>query len=524
MDTKTKETKPGRSLIFVVLFAILALHPVIELDYLIGEIISIRPTTIIDFVILPLAVVLVFLLFEKNKKIVLLVFIPYALFFLVYYLLHCKNASVLQNTLYLPDNWYFSFWDETFYTLTLMIPLVYIYVFNKAEITDSIVKRITVTLSCITSLPIFISNLFVFGKSTYQGYTLANFLTWFALPYDNEFYHPRKYATKFFFEEGNTIGIIMLMVLPFLYYFVLRSKSRKEKIGLGALIAIHSLSMIILSTRVATYGSALVPLTVFAIAIVLYFLKIEKRNIGFMSFAIVMAVLCTVVIPYGPAYQNQLIDAMDYGVIIETDSMRTSAKDSVKREGQSLVPHSKEWFDFYTYVFEDLAINANLLGITPPIYYTKWYDYHHDPQFWVDLMLDYELEERVSGRQIENIFTRYKYDPLTVGEKSLGMGFGTFMRGGIVIEQDFKQQYFSYGPVGFVLIMLPWILVTVFLAVKLILGYKKGKWQMLNILFMMAICMGLGSSYLSGHVMDELTTSLFMSFCCATLWQRLSNE
>ena len=521
---KTAEKNRLRSLVFPVLFVILSLHPVIELDYLIGEIIPVRLTTVIDFLVLPLAVLIVFFLFEKKKDKVLKVFIPYLIFFGVYYLLHCRNAGELQYKLYLPENWYFSFWDETIYTLTLMIPLVYIYVFYKAEIKEEFVKRITVTSSCVTALPIFISNLFVFGRSTYQGYTIANFLTWFSLPFDEEMYHPRKYATKFFFEEGNTIGILMLMVLPFLYYFLLRSKDKKEKAGLGILIMIHSLSMIILSTRVATYGSALVPVAVFMILFILSLLKIEKRDIRFMIYTVVMAVLCTVVIPYGPAYQNQQIDAMDYGVLIETDSVRTDARDNVKRQGENLVPYSEEWFNYYTYVFEDLAINANLLGVTPPIYYTDWYDYHHDPQFWVDLMLDYELEQRVSGRQIENIFTRYKYDPLDAKEKALGMGFGTFMRGGIVIEQDFKQQFFSYGPIGFVLIMLPWIVIALFLAVKLILGYKKQKWQMINILFMMAICMGLGASYLSGHVIDELTTSLFISFCCAGLWQRLAHE
>ena len=282
--------------------------------------------------------------------------------------------------------------------------------------------------------------------------------------------------------------------------------------------------MIILSTRVATYCSALVPLAIIIITVILILLKIEKRNYSFLIYTAVIAILCTIIIPFGPAYQNQQIDAFDYGVLIETDSIRTDARETVKRGGSGLVPHTKEWFDYYTYVFEDLAINANLLGVTPPVYYTEWYDYHHDPQFWVDLMLDYELEERVSGRQIENILTKYKFEPLSAKEKALGMGFGTFMRGGIVIEQDFKQQYYSYGPVGFVLIMLPWIIITVYLAVKLIFGYKKQKWQLLNILLMMSICMGLLSSYLSGHVMDELTSSMFLAFCCSALARRLNYE
>lgn len=494
--------------LFTLIFIIVALHPIIELDYLVVDILPIpRLTTIIDFVVLPLLVILTFYFNEKNKKKVGILFGIYAVVFGIYFLIHCKNANVIKNNIHLTDNFYFNMKDEIIYTLTLLMPLAYVYVFYLSDIKEVLIKKVTITLSCVTSLPIFVSNVFVFGKSTYTGYTIDNFLSWFSLPYSRFWHHPRRYATKFFFEEGNTIGILMLMVLPFLYYFFYREKNNVKKALLGCLIVIHSLSMIILSTRLATYCSALIPMAMLIIYILLILLKKEKLKIVYVVFLLLITLMSALIIPYGPAYQNQLIDADDYVFIKSDENHRTEGKDLLK-DADKLKKWSEDWRDFYVYMFEDYQF---LMNVTPPIYYTTWYSYEYDPQFWVDLIFDYELEERVNGRQIETIFTKYKWEELSTSQKLTGFGYGTFMRGGILIERDFIQQYYSYGLVGVVLIMGAWFVMIVYCGIKLLFGYKQGKWTYLNIIMMMSLCLGYLSSYVSGHTFDELTTSMFIS-------------
>ena len=503
-----------RENIYTFVFIIVALHPIIELDYLIGDKLPIpRLTTIIDFLVLPLLVMLAFWFNEKNKKKVGILFGVYAILFGVYFLIHCKNANIIQGSIHLTDNFYFNIKDEIIYTLTLLIPLVYIYVFNLSDIKESVLKKVSITLSCVTALPIFISNLFVFGKSTYVGYTIDNFISWFSLPFTRFWHHPRRYATKFFFEEGNTIGILMLMVLPFLYYFFYKEKDKIKKTLIGLLILIHSLAMIILSTRLATYCSALVPVAMLCIYILLMILKKEKLQVVYVVFLLLVTLMSALIIPYGPAYQNQLIDADDYVFIKGDEKQRTEGKDLLK-DADKLKRWSDSWRDFYVYMFEDYQF---LMNVTPPIYYTTWYSYEHDPQFWVDLIFDYDLEERVNGRQIETIFTKYKWDELSMPQKLTGFGYGTFMRGGILIERDFVQQYYSYGPVGVVLIMGLWIVLLAYCGIKLLFGYKQGKWTYLNIITLMSLCLGYISSYVSGHTFDELTTSLFISLCLGFL-------
>lgn len=507
--------------IFSLLFLIIALHPIIELDYLLGDKLSIpRLTTIIDFIVLPLIVIATFYFFDKNKKKTLIFAVIYATIFGIYFIFHIKNAETIQYEIHLTTNFYFTITDELVYTFTLLLPLVYIYVFSLSDMTERILKRITIALSALVSLPIFISNIFVFGKSTYSGYTIANIFSWFSLPFDIFDHHPKFYATKFFFEEGNTIGILLVMVLPLMYYFFYKESNIRNKILEGTLIVIQSLSMIILSTRLATYSSLLVPITMLVVYIILLILKKETLRKSFIIYLGCLGLLCGSIIPFCPAYQNQLIDASDYTFIKDEEDQRSGARDLLQ-EGTEYGKWSEEWRDFYVYMFEDYQF---LMNVTPPSYYTIWYDYKYDPEFWVDLIFDYELEERINGRQIETIFTKYKWDELTTSEKLTGFGYGTFMRGGILIERDFVQQYYSYGLVGVVLIMGAWIVLLIYCGIKFLLGYKKGYWNYLNIVLLMSICLGFVSAYVSGHVMDELTTSLFLSMCFAILLNNLKKK
>ena len=64
----------------------------------------------------------------------------YAILFGVYFLIHCKNAIIIQGSIHLTDNFYFNIKDEIIYTITLLIPLVYIYVFNLSDIKENISK------------------------------------------------------------------------------------------------------------------------------------------------------------------------------------------------------------------------------------------------------------------------------------------------------------------------------------------------------------------------------------------------
>ena len=498
-----------------VLILMFVIQPVIELDYLAYSFLDQfglpRPSTIIRYLLIPLFVLWTFYLRDRNRKKTFVFAGIYGVCLLAYFVLHVRQGAQIYKSLYLTPNFFFQLSKEVIYFLTLLIPYGVIYCVYQNRITERVVKWITVSLSCLTSIPVVVGDLFVFGMSTYSGYTQAPFLSWFFEIYaDPGRIHPRQLASKFFFEEGNTTGILLFMILPLLYLFFHRSTSKNERVALGSLIAVHSLSMIIISTRVAALGSAAVPVLFLILylfcSLVLKQFRVEKSTV---TLCLSMVVMCGCILPFSPAIVNQNINVENTAILLQDDYLRQEVGASL--ENTTELKND----DYYRYMFESYGIEANLMASVPGQYYMEWYHYTADPKFWVDVM-SLPLEQRVNGRQIEKIFTDYKWNELSQAQKVLGMGYSTFNNGSILLERDFAQQVYTMGYAGAVLTVLPWILITLFGGVAVLVGWKK--YLRLDVMvYALALCAGLASSYISGHTIDELLSSLFMALLVGVL-------
>ena len=502
--------------ILTLIFILVALHPIYELDWcfngVVGPDIPIRLSTLINFIVLPLLVIVVFVLFEKNKKKVLIGFGIYAIVFCIYFVLHLLSARTLIEDIHLSYTFLYYPKDEIVYTVTLLLPLVYVYVFNFADIKEKMIENISLITSMLISLPIIISNIFGFGLTTYRDELRGNIFDWFKLPFDSKEHHPRRYATAFFFKEGNTIGILLVMLLVFQYYFLIKEKNKKKKVLLLLSIVFSTFSMLILGTRVATYGAIIVPIAVLVLYLIYLLLKKETLNKIFICVSVLMIVVSSIILPYSPAYQNQLFDASDYSTLKLEDSYRAGKRQAILNGAEGFEPFSAAWVDYYVYVFDEYKFLAN---VTPSDYYEYYYDYHVDPKFWVDLVFDYELEERVNTRQVETIFYKYKWNNyMTLYQKLFGFTFGIFMRGGINIERDFIQQFYSYGYLGFPLVMGPWLVLFGYVIYLFIKRLFEKKVTLYQLCILMSIGLGVVSGIISGHTFDELSTSMIISLLC----------
>ena len=208
--------------LFSLIFVLIALHPFYELDYLFTDSLPFRLTTLVNFVIYPLLVFGVFLLCEKNKKRVITFSCIYLILLIAYFIPHCMVGFYIQDHIHLTNLYYFTVYDEVFYIATLLIPLCFIYAYQFYDLKERIIENILICMSFFVSVPIVTSNLLMVGKTTYGTEMAGNIVDWFSLPFDALDHHPRNYATKFFFKEGNTIGILLTMVLPLMYYFFLK--------------------------------------------------------------------------------------------------------------------------------------------------------------------------------------------------------------------------------------------------------------------------------------------------------------
>lgn len=508
--------------LFIILFVLIAFHPLYELDYLIANKLPFRITTIINFLIYPLIIFILFLLYEKNKKRVWIVGGIYLVLLVAYFIPHCKTGYYLQDNIHLTNLYYFSTYDEFFYIFTLLLPIFLVYSCSLTELKEELIEAIASTLSFTIAVPIVLSNLIGKTRTTYEVELAGNIIDWFSMPFNATNHHPRNYATNFYFKEGNTIGIILAMMLPFMYYFFLKEKNLKKKIAIAILILFDSLAMMCIGTRVAAYCAVLIPITVLIIHLFTLLIKTGKFNKVFAIFCILLTLVNAFVLKYSPAYQNQQYDAADYSTLLnEEESRRQNInRDQIAKDTEGMEPFSAAWVDYYVNMFEDYK---SFMNTTQSVYYEYWYDYHVDPKFWVDLVLDYPLEERINARQIEKIFYNYKWQYLTTAQKLTGFTYALFMWGGITIEQDFILQAYSFGYLGFPLIMGPWICLLLYVVYKFLRGFKT-KWNMFNIICMMSLSLSVVTSFLSGHGLDQISCNMLMGLVIAYLIQNLKGE
>ncbi len=501
----------------VSLVLLILIQPLIDLDYLWYGTFEQwgvpRFSTIIRFVVLPLLILWTYALQTKNKKKTTILGILYGVMIVAYTVAHCIQANALYDVMGFTTNFKFSVYQEIVYLVTLLLPLGIIYAVTLLNPTEKLLKKMVGITSAIVALPIFLSNLFVFGMSTYSGKAVANFFVWFS---END-YHPRQLATKFFFAEGNTVGILLFILLPLLYFFFTKAKTQKEKIGWGTLIFIHSLSMQILGTRVATYGAILVP----AYFLVLYLLDVALKHQQFKKsnalLPLVFVLIFMTILPYTPAVLNQKLNETNDIAIIESDI--SDKIENEKGEHEQLVPGTVEYNQFYIYMFEVYGIDAGYIHTVSQEYYIYYYNYKYDPVFWMQV-IEMDPYDRLNGRQIQSIFMNYKMEELKDTDHFLGVGYSTFMNGSIILEQDFIQQWMTLGYIGFLLFMSPWLILLILFLFNLFKDWKN-KFNLEILVYGAAFVSGLGVAVVSGHTMDQLMTSSWLAVFVAVLIHRL---
>ena len=537
---KFKKLINHQSLTYITIL-IVAINPIIELDYLLydsffSQVGIPRISTLVHFILIPLLIFWTFLQKDKHKKITVIATAIYGVAVLAYFIIHVLYVNRIWIYLYLPPRFDFRPYQELVYVVTLLMPYFLIYQFFLLNIKESLVKKMTLFLSGIISTPILVSNIFMFGQGTYISSIAprAPFFMWFFAE-THQLHGPRYLASKFFFEEGNTIGILLFMLLPIMYYFLARSESTKEKVITSTLIVIQSLAMIILATRVAAFGAVLIPISFLVIYLFCCFIM---KNEQFKTYVAVVTILIgvfgTIILPVSPAILHHRQGEVDNQIIIRD---RQQLEDAIASWEASDRDYHSRYCPQLVFMFQSYALSryefqyihpnsyidggANLLGNVPRIFFNFWYPYEHDAVFWVDVvMFGTPPENRVNNRQIQRIFFDYKLDELDGQPIWLGMGFSTFMNGSIVLEQDFIQQIYTLGIVGSVLLTGPWLYVT-FAGIVLILRKFKQLLNMEVLCYGVAIIVALISAYLSGHTIDKFTTSIYMAFIVAILLRRI---
>lgn len=427
---------------------------------------------------------LVFL--DKPWKKEYIFYIVYFIFLGFYFIGHHLYAT---SDLALPTNYTYSLFGEAFYIIRMIFPFIVVYLSKTLNITYKRFIACIQIVSLTIGLVIIVSNLLHISLTSYYSsdmYNKLNFIEWFTVGTDDYLFE--ELTSKGWFFMANQISGLMLLMLPINLYDFLKNQT---KLGIISTFSL-SISMILLGTRVATFGALGMLIVFFILFIGFKIIKKEslqwKKLICYAILAGIMGVLFV-----GSPINNRVYSYGD--VNVEEDDEKKwpthDSSDDTERE-KYILEHYKDFKISDKYIF-------------------SIYPYYEDSEFWYDFMETYTGAVQ-NNRQMQQLIVRRIAELNdTPQAKLFGYSYTRFTSGGLYLEQDFAVHYYTIGILGVVLLLGPWIFYLAKMGCVIVYNFKK-KFTFLNCSLLGGIVACLGSAWFSGHIVDELIVTLILGF------------
>ena len=316
--------------------------------------------------------------------------------------------------------------------------------------------------------------------------------------------------SKGLYHAANVLGALLFMLLPLLFK-VLYELRKKWPIFL--LILLHCLCMMMVGTRVATFGALLTAIAALGTYIGCSVIRLTKFNFKFLLSLGIVSCLLIGIYPYTPAVKYQSFNVQKiknlkneeekHNVVNEMSTRLEALQSNLDEDGKNAV------------LIAILRENTQLMTF-PSIYYNEIYPIEFDPQFW-NFVVNQPFEKRSDARKLQKLFSDYKWNLMSDEEKLLGMGFATLSEGRFIIEQDGWRQVYTMGLTGAVLFISPYIILILASIVNALRRFRTVV-NFSNLMLLLSTIVGLGAAYYSGHVLDEMFTNLYLGFITVTLF------
>lgn len=464
-----------------ILLIFLAIQPVLDCyllytDEIIGFF-HFSPTTIIRLLIIGILFVLLF--FNKDNKSTRKTIYIYGGLLLVYLIIHHFVAAGIDNSGY--STFQYSIVTEAFYIIRMLLPLSIIYITYTLKPSKEEVIKLFLAVSAIVSIVIVGSNLIQCSLASYGGGVIkGNFFDWFL----DDSLAKNELASKGWFNSANQISGLMYILLPMCIY----SLFNKFSIPRTIITFLTVLSMIMLGTRVASYGWFLIFIMMFVFY--LFFIFVMKKNsFSIKSFISLISifVVSLIIMPNGPLVN------VSSSYTDEDDKKLTEMKEDENISTKELLGY--------------IGINE--------IYYEEIYVYEDHEKFWEYVVEDVPATKRVGNRNSQQLITDDVSATYETPIRSLvGLGYSRFINAYLYLEKDFIVQYHTIGILGIILFLLPYIAIALYSFVRFI---KYKKLNLFNLTLLAMLVLPLCISYFSGHIVDELIITLYLGFIAGYL-------
>lgn len=401
-------------------------------------------------------------------------------FFIVYLivLFIVIGLSFLINFLTKPEFYLFS--EVQFLVKTLYFPIMFsafmlCFTTNIKEdkVKEKLYSAITIAMF-ILSITLFLAIMTNTSNTTYE-YIKSGYTGWFF--------------------AGNELSAIVAICFPLsLIYAIYRTKRIKDiKHWIPTLLL--SISALLIGTKVSFFAVLMTLGISLIIALVNWLIHLKKpenkkRLTKVLLLNFILIIIFVSVTPFTPTYQNI---KGDYASLNET--VNEISKEEPKKEVKEQIEKKEN-----KPVKKSSKTTNNIAQEKPKLTDSR--------------ILNIILSSRVL--YFENIYADYYESDFM--HKLFGLGYAGFYEGSPkLIEMDFFDIFFSYGIIGSLLIFLPLLMVLVTIIKSLFINFKKF-FQTENILLLISVGLGLGVSFLAGHVLYAPAVSIYLSLALVLLY------
>lgn len=456
-----------------------------------------RLTTLIEVGVILLILLGTLLCYDGARKNFKWLLLYYFICFL--YLVLNYNHSLNFHSL-VPNNFNYNFLSESLTIIKLVMPMTFIYSLYYQKINYKKYYLVLKVWTVLIAGSIIISNIFKFSLGSYSdNFININIFEWNL----NSYYQDT--ASKGLFVYANQIAIwLLLLLLIFLYEFI---NGKKGIIYLLLLV----IAMIMLGTRVSTYGAILAIILIFLINLIFFH---KKSNVIFFVFLILLWGLLYYVSPCkNRSKELSNVHEVYEDKVSKSNWIRKMLAKFVVEDADEVVESSTVeevvLLEKIQYVYDNY--NENYL---PRRFFEENYPIIYDEDFWYNYVKDNpyytityrHIEKSIIKRVIE--VNDNKWDVL--------IGIGNSRIQNIVnLEKDFLLHYYAYGLVGSVILLYFYLLIFI-KALKNVFKYQTFN----SFLTYLVIVVFITGAYLTGNIINSLNIIIAFTFIVSGLFNK----
>ena len=347
---------------------------------------------------------------------------------------------------------------------------------------------------------IVLCNFFKLGYSSYSfNYLKYNIFDWFK----NINGYFEDFSGKGFFHLANQIVGVVLLFYPMLINEVKENKKVMDIV----LLNVCSLSMLMIGNRTSSAGPLIILIFSFVIYLFLVTIKKEKLSVKYILILVFSMIFINIFLYNAPIvkrdkYYNDL-DKSVINITGDVDKSEVINKYISDNKDNTVNKSTRD-------ILLDKNLNINFID--------NYYPYDQDQEFWDNLVnsnIDFKdsrlIELKIAQRLVELSDNKlYKF---------VGIGYYKIISV-CNIERDYVMQYYSVGILGLVIFIGFYFIIYIKMLFKVFINLDK-KFNYLNIMLLSGIGINLIVAYLSGNIINALSSTIPLTICLGIAYNEI---